>query len=53
MVLELLEDGLSFDEILRDYYPTLTVADIQACIEYARSLIEGEEVYFAEEAVAV
>jgi len=53
MVLELLEDGLSFDEILRDYYPTLTVADIRACIEYARSLIEGEEVYFAEEAVVV
>jgi uncharacterized protein (DUF433 family) len=53
MVLELLEDGLSFDEILRDYYPNLTVADIRACIEYARSLIEGEEVYFAEEAVAV
>jgi len=53
MVLELLEDGLSFDDILRDYYPTLTVADIRTCIEYARSLIEGEEVYFAEEAVAV
>ena len=49
MVLELLEDGLSFDEILRDYYPNLTVADIRACIEYARSLVEGEEVYFVEE----
>lgn len=35
MVLELLEDGLSFDEILTDYYPNLTVADIKACIEYA------------------
>ncbi len=51
MVLELLEDGLSFEEILREYYPTLTAADIRACIEYARSLVEGEEVYFAEEAV--
>ncbi len=52
MVLELLEDGLSFDEILRDYYPYLTAADIQACIEYARSLVEGEEIYFVEEVVA-
>ena len=39
MVLDLLEDGVTFDEILRDYYPHLTVADIQACIEYALSLI--------------
>lgn len=53
MVLELLEDGLSFDEILTDYYPTLTRADIKACIEYARWLVEGEEVYFIEETMTV
>lgn len=49
MVLDLLQDGLSFEQILTDYYPTLTVADIQASIQYAKSLVEGEEVYFAEE----
>ncbi len=49
MVLDLLQDGLSFEQILSDYYPNLTVADIQACIQYAKSLVEGEEVYFAEE----
>jgi hypothetical protein len=26
--------GLSFDEIIRDYYPGLAVEDIQACIHY-------------------
>ena len=36
-VLELLDEGLSFDEIIRDYYPDLAVQDIQACIRYAMS----------------
>ena len=34
-VLELLEDGASFDDILRDYYPDLTYDDIKACVQYA------------------
>ncbi len=33
-VLELLNEGLSFDDILRDYYPELEVEDIQACLQY-------------------
>lgn len=49
MVLELIEDGLTFDDILQSYYPSLTVEDIRACIEYAKSLIEDQEIYFAEE----
>ncbi len=53
MVLDLLEDGVTFEEILRDYYPHLTVADIKACIEYARALIEGEEIHFVEEVALV
>ena len=31
-ILELLNEGLSFDDILRDYYPDLEVEDIQACL---------------------
>jgi uncharacterized protein (DUF433 family) len=31
-VLELIEDSISFDEILRDYYPELSFEDINACI---------------------
>jgi uncharacterized protein (DUF433 family) len=53
MMLDLLEDGVTFEEILRDYYPHLTVADIKACIEYARALIESEEIHLVEEAALV
>lgn len=49
MILELLEDGLSFDDITRDYYPHISTEDIQACLEYAKAVINGEEVYFVEE----
>ncbi len=46
-VLELLEDGASFDDILRDYYPDLTHDDIKACIRYATQLVKNEEVHIA------
>lgn len=34
-ILELLNDGLSFDAIIQDYYPELQVAAIRACLQYA------------------
>ena len=34
-ILDLIEDGLTFDDIINDYYPKLTKKDIKACIEYA------------------
>ena len=52
MILELLEDGLSFEEVTRDYYPHITKEDIRACLEYAKAVIEGEEVHFVEEIAA-
>jgi uncharacterized protein (DUF433 family) len=52
MILDLLEDGLAFDVILKDYYPQLTKDDLKACLEYARAVIEGEEIYFAERPLA-
>jgi uncharacterized protein (DUF433 family) len=45
MVLDLLEDGCSFEEIIRDYYPQLTVDDIKACIHYANQVIKNEEIH--------
>jgi uncharacterized protein (DUF433 family) len=33
-ILELLEEGLSFAQIIADYYPELTVDDVHACIHY-------------------
>jgi uncharacterized protein (DUF433 family) len=44
-VLELLNEGLSFDEIIQDYYPDLVVKDIHACIEYAIALVAAEDIY--------
>jgi uncharacterized protein (DUF433 family) len=44
-VLELLNEGLSFEEIIQDYYPDLTVMDIQACIEYAIALVASEDIH--------
>ena len=34
-VLELVNEGVTFEEIIRDYYPELEVEDIKACLSYA------------------
>jgi uncharacterized protein (DUF433 family) len=31
-VLELINEGVSFDQIIKDYYPDLKKEDIQACL---------------------
>jgi uncharacterized protein (DUF433 family) len=47
-ILDLLEDGLTFDEIIANYFPQLTKEDISACIEYANQLVKNEEVHLAK-----
>ena len=49
MILELLEDGITFEKILKDYYTQITNEDIKACLEYARAVVEGEDIHFANE----
>ncbi|MGD8397373.1 MAG: DUF433 domain-containing protein [Anaerolineae bacterium] len=44
-VLELLDEALSFDEIIQDYYPDLTSEDIRACVQYAIALVAAEDIY--------
>ena len=44
-VLELLDEGLSFNEIIQDYYPDLQVEDIRACLRYAIALVAAEEIH--------
>jgi uncharacterized protein (DUF433 family) len=44
-VLELLDEGLSFGEIVQDYYPDLTTQDIQACVQYAIALVAAEDIH--------
>jgi uncharacterized protein (DUF433 family) len=46
-VLELLDAGLSFERIIRDYYPDITTKDIQACIQYAIALVAAEDIQLA------
>jgi len=44
-VLELLIEGLSFAEIIQNYYPDLQIDDIRACIQYAIALISAEDIH--------
>lgn len=44
-VLELLNEGLSFKEITRDYYPDLVLDDIRACLRYAIALVAAEDIH--------
>ena len=44
-ILELLNDGLSFDAIIQDYYPDLQVEDIRACLRYAIALVASEDIH--------
>jgi uncharacterized protein (DUF433 family) len=44
-VLELLNEGLSFNEIIQDYYPDLQVEDIRACLRYAIALVAAEDIH--------
>ena len=50
-VLELVNDGLSFKEIVQDYYPDLTVEDIRACLQYAIALVASEDIHLKSVAV--
>ena len=44
-VLELVREGLSFADIIWDYYPDFQVDDIQACIRYAMDVIAAEDIH--------
>ena len=49
-VLELVWEGLSFDDIVQDFYPDLQVDDIRACIRYAMDIIAAEDIHITEHA---
>lgn len=44
LVLKRLAEDLDL-QTLFEAYPRLTPEDVKACIEYAQSLVEGEDVY--------
>ncbi len=43
IILQMLQDGLSFEEILSEY-PKLTIEDVKAAIEYAIDRINDAEI---------
>jgi len=51
IILELMETGLTPNDIIKDYYPQITMADIKQCLNYAASLIKDQE-YIPFEEVA-
>ena len=46
-VLELVREGLTFTDIIRDYYPDLQPEDIRACLQYAIDVVAVEDIHLA------
>ena len=46
-VLEMVREGLSFADIMRDYYPDLQPEDIRACVQYAIDVVAAEDTHLA------
>jgi len=46
-VLELVSEGLSFEEIIQDYYPDLQIEDVRACVRYAIDIVAAEDIHIA------
>lgn len=44
-VLELVREGISFADIVHDYYPDLSIEDIRACVQYAIDIVTLEDVH--------
>lgn len=43
-VLELVREGFTFSDVIRDYYPDLEPDDIRACIQYAIDVVTLEDI---------
>lgn len=46
-VLELINEGLTFEQIIHDYYPELKTQDIHACLQYAIALVAAEDIHIS------
>lgn len=44
-VLELIQEGIAFEEIIAKYYPALQLDDVKACAGYATELVRTEEIH--------
>ena len=46
-VLELVREGMTFSQIIADYYPDLEPDDIRACVQYAIDVLAVEDSHLA------
>jgi len=46
-VLELVREGMPFEQIIRDHYPNLEAEDIRACVQYAMDVLGVEDLHIA------
>jgi len=44
-VLELIQNNISFEKIIEEFYPDLSVEDIKACAGYALDIVRSEEIH--------
>ena len=49
-ILELVREDINFAEITKNYYPELTVEDIQACLQYAIDVVRAEDIHITAKA---
>lgn len=48
-VLELVRDGIAFDEIISNYYPDIQLEDIKACLKYVIDIVNAEDVHISSQ----
>ena len=46
-VLDLVREGLVFDLIVSEYYPSLAIEDVRACVQYAIDVVSAEDISLA------
>jgi len=44
-VLELVREGISFQDIIKDYYSNVKMEDIRACVQYAIDIVSSEDIH--------
>ncbi len=46
-ILELVRDGITFDEIVANYYPDIQLEDIKACLKYVIDIVVAEDIHIS------
>ncbi len=44
-ILELVQEGIPFMEIVEKYYPDIDIEDVKACVRYVVDIVRAEEVH--------